>query len=180
MNEIIPNNIKNVRPEIEQHQTKENLKKLMWTEEAYWKNPGNLPQEFIDQCKENDNSVKFELAVYFGYKDAEKAVNEDFLTERNNTGKVDAKEKRDRIYAKHFLMAQTEKFWVNIERRDDWGIKRNDSFLKRQNYRDNYFEQLNNDKEKLKGFIEASRKWEDITKYLPETDRNWIKRNERK
>ncbi len=151
----------------------------------YWNYLGNLPQEFVDKCKENDKSVNFELAVYRDI-DIEKKVNNDFLIWRNRPNNniedlpIDTKEKRDRIYAKHFLMAQTKKFWVQIERDEDWRIKSNESFKKQKEYRDNYFEQLWNDREKAQEYFDTVKKWEDITRFLPETDRNGVKRDVRK
>lgn len=142
----------------------------------YGEYPGNLPKEFVDRCNGDDKSINFELSVYFGYKDAESHVNQNFSLERVGHPIVDADTKRDRIYAKHFLMAQTEKFGVEIEKNWDGSIIRNESFLKRQKYRDDFFESLDKDRKKANKFIHASENHESLLPLLPETRWNGEKR----
>ena len=145
------------------------LRETLLKEKVYGEYPGNLSKEFVDRCNGNDKSINFELSIYFDYKDAESEVNQNFRLEQIGHSIVDADTKRDRIYAKHFLMAQTEKFGVEIEKKWDGSIIRNESFLKRQKYWDDFFESLNKDEEMAKKFVHASENHESLLPLLPKT-----------
>lgn len=158
---------------------KSQLTETFKEEKIYGKYPGSLDKEFIDEwCKSND--IYSEIQIFLKYEDIDLACHQQnhlYPSSRRLISQTSESEKynEELTYAKYFLIAQTEKFGVNIEKAKNWeGIMRWSSFMKWYDYRKDFFDSLDNSSnENAQLFASAYKERKDLSRFLPPKPEKW-------
>ncbi len=175
--EVTENAVKSgntIQPKIESQLT-ETLSK----EKVYGKYPGCLDKDFIEKwC--NSDDIYSEIQIFLKCENINLAwhqMNHLFPSGRNLISQTSKNDKyaEELKYAKYFLIAQTEKFGVKMEKAKNrsW-IMMGSSFMKWYNYRESFFDSLDNlSDEDAQLFALAYNQHEDLSKYLPPKPEKW-------